>query len=468
MRKTYTILLLLLFTSISGLRGQVILDENFDQGIPSTWTNDFTDSSGWYLHPTLGKNGSPCLISQSIPPTQPSGNGGEITTHRISLLPLKDPVLEFDIAIIKSDTGSPEMHIAATNFDNFGYYVPVTTINEHGDFKTNGIPVTTLHSGGIDSTEILWAHVAQSLTFHSGDDTNVIHFISRLNFRGTVLLDNIAVRGQNIDTHPIPYQQSFDDSSKLPFNWPPFSYDSLSTWALDTLYSAPGSEKNCLFFRGTQEMVKGSFYDIRGPHVHLDPSDHPKMTFNYAVDADSIKPGKLNVLYLKGGRWPWRAVFSYDLDSLHTAQLRGGLFSPTPSEWKTFEIDLPPVVFANETYVRFGLEYISDGGNTTVFIDDINLFDAPPDTTNGLSDEATASHLRLYPNPVQDHLYIHHPYGIRQGQLINSFGQVVLIQEFTYHSPQEALDLSLLAPGTYHLELILDNGERISKTIIKP
>ncbi|MCX6251589.1 MAG: T9SS type A sorting domain-containing protein [Bacteroidetes bacterium] len=128
--------------------------------------------------------------------------------------------------------------------------------------------------------------------------------------------------------------------------------------------------------------------------------------------------------------------------------------SPASSTLKT-----PPAI----TYIAFGdydvtLNVVSDfGSNTIVKPDYIHVWPV------GINDISKAS-ITMYPNPVTDYININSTVNIKEVQVINLIGQVVLSQRFD--TKTVTLNTTGLKSGVYNLKVKLENGIVNKKIVV--
>ena len=92
---------------------------------------------------------------------------------------------------------------------------------------------------------------------------------------------------------------------------------------------------------------------------------------------------------------------------------------------------------------------------------DANMVGVSKDTPNLKSDFI----LRVFPNPVQEILYIESDHNIRDIRLYNSTGLTMINVQPDVSS--KTLNVGQLQRGVYILQVTLDNGKKLTQKVIK-
>lgn len=125
--------------------------------------------------------------------------------------------------------------------------------------------------------------------------------------------------------------------------------------------------------------------------------------------------------------------------------------------WSQIEFDTSGLVVADGYVSRMDIEF-SAGVNLVAA--DVYYFDDITQTTNAVlgTDNILNSSVQVYPNPVNDELYISDLSNIQSISILNVAGQVV--KSYGSESP---MDISALDPGVY----VLQTNNGLKRKIIK-
>lgn len=131
-------------------------------------------------------------------------------------------------------------------------------------------------------------------------------------------------------------------------------------------------------------------------------------------------------------------------------------------EWVQEEISLNQFLGSQTVFIRFVLTSDQLSQFDGIYIDDFQI-----ETISKTIVSPTRNHGnddgRIFPNPVGDIINISGKTIISRYKLFNTFGQVVKTGDVYYNS----LNVSDLAPGSYNIELIGEDGELVRERIIK-
>jgi hypothetical protein len=89
-------------------------------------------------------------------------------------------------------------------------------------------------------------------------------------------------------------------------------------------------------------------------------------------------------------------------------------------------------------------------------------------TTNpsGISEENAAMDIVIFPNPVEEIIFVRTDMNVTQAKVYNSAGQIVLEESLLPDAEHDnTIDVSKLASGNYFVELTLDGNPFVKKFI---
>ena len=76
-----------------------------------------------------------------------------------------------------------------------------------------------------------------------------------------------------------------------------------------------------------------------------------------------------------------------------------------------------------------------------------------------------ASSLHVYPNPVNDNLYLEVDDDIKEVSVYNITGMMVYNEQFTNYNERLTIDLSNFDNGIYFVKIKSDSGEILKKIV---
>jgi len=120
--------------------------------------------------------------------------------------------------------------------------------------------------------------------------------------------------------------------------------------------------------------------------------------------------------------------------------------------------------FYSVSFQKWGI-YIED--NTVTMPEDIaiDIIVAPRDTTNAVTEQTSDLNLTIFPNPVQNKLYLDSKQPIKQVDIIDVTGKQILHLEKEKNIVN--IDVSKLKPGMYFVKVYTKNGQSFQKRFLK-
>ena len=202
----------------------------------------------------------------------------------------------------------------------------------------------------------------------------------------------------------LPIQEGFE-SITFPDNYNYFTSENNSVNDWEITSAAANTGVKSLWYNNYQKGNPGSIVSFESGTIDLsvvDPSDDLIFTFDYAYNKRTSSDDDYLKIYVSvncGETWVLRK-------SIHGSFLNSNVTSSsfTPNsldDWDNVSIgNITSAYFVSNFKYRF--EFESDGGNN-IFIDNINIV---PTSWLSIEEEENLSFIQIYPNPVNDILYV--------------------------------------------------------------
>lgn len=177
-----------------------LIDENFNSGLPDTWTQWTAEEVYWESHDSFGVGGSGCAVSDRAAalfgPTS-----GWLQTPLIDLTTIADPEITFSIALVQNSNEGPAVPNVSLWFDTGGGWNYITNWGPVDATGVDNVITTTSIAGGpLEADDITWVDISVDLSAYSGFSS--IRFSFGGDFpiyaAGWVLVDDVIITGSDV------------------------------------------------------------------------------------------------------------------------------------------------------------------------------------------------------------------------------------------------------------------------------
>ncbi len=256
--------------------------------------------------------------------------------------------------------------------------------------------------------------------------------------------------------YPSPVSLPFVESFESVTTFPPANWQNKGRWDLKTGVSAysvgsksmmfdnyninASNEKDDIFTPYYMISVPGGVLTFDVAYARYGPTYSDTLAVYYSDNCGITK----SLLYKKGG------------STLATAPDNTSVFIPSSTQWRNESIALP--VSTQPMSIIF--QNIGGYGNM-LYIDNINIT-----TPTFLTDKPLAQHIKVYPNPAKNRVYMELPADRGTLMITNMFGQTVY-QENIMQEILKTIDISSFAKGIYHIQYNTSKNRYYQKLVIE-
>jgi PKD repeat protein len=267
---------------------------------------------------------------------------------------------------------------------------------------------------------------------------------------------------------PAPFAEGFESLTSLNGpEWFTVNATNDNTFNVTSTAAYTGSSSvrmvNTAAMDGTVDELLSRTYDL---------TDMASVTisFRYAFARRNNTNDDVLTLYVSnncGELWALRKIMRGST-TLTTAPNTSGNFVPTAEQWNYAEVtNISPSYFSPD--FRFKFQFESDGGNN-LYIDDINL-NGMPVGVEELS--AGANNMLVMPNPATDAAQV--VFGLRSAsrvelEMTDAMGRLVQRTDLGLRpagDQRAAVDLMPLAPGTYAVRRLTNDGTSTVRLVVE-
>lgn len=246
--------------------------------------------------------------------------------------------------------------------------------------------------------------------------------------------------------------------------WTEYSFDEDNRWVLTDVgyYSANHS---VMVDNWENDLL--TVDELYSPPIDISGASQMRMAFRYAFasnDEAASNSTKLQVQVRKNCESNWATRLNVSGSSLETAVPQSQPFEPTDAlQWNWEDINIPSSYFSEDFRFRF---VFTSGGHNRLFIDDVNV-----DIAAGVNEEDGEMALSLYPNPVNDRLYV--SFELKEPQqtdfeVIDAIGRTVIVRSSfpgNLGRNTRQIDTSALGSGVYFLQVGTESSVNIKRFI---
>jgi len=448
-----------------------------DDGVSDTPLQD-QSNGGCPSHPSLSCSSADMFMNYMDYVNDNCMNSfttGQKTRMRAAIAAARPGLLTAQACVIANDDAG----VSAINYPSGTIcsptFIPEITIKNHGASSLisvvinyqidSGITMTQNWTGNLNTTESTLVQLPQQTISGGG------HTIRVWTTLPNGVIDGDPVNDQNITSFTVlasgltlPFFEGFERTG-FPFaGWSATNADNDVTWARTTTASKTGLAS--MFMDNWDYSASGEKDWITLPTLDMRNSTAVTMTFelSYALFSTSGYSDTLRVWASDDCGQTWTELYEKAGNPLTTvAAVRTVEFVPVAGEWRQETIDLSAYAGASSVQVRF--EHVSNYENN-LYLDDINI----TPTLSVLSLENKGA-LNVYPNPTTGQLNVDVQLA-RQDALVitvyNALGQEVSrVQEVNVLGGNYKLDLSKLAKGIYHVQVVGGGEAMLQKVVLR-
>lgn len=227
---------------------------------------------------------------------------------------------------------------------------------------------------------------------------------------------------------------------------------------------------------GSTKSFKFDFYNIQEGYAELlydkidvSAMNQPELSFDHAYapyNASFFDRMQVNVSTDCGASWT--TLFDQEGTVLATTAAVTSAFTPTTAQWRNTILDLS--AYASETELVVAFKGLSGYGNN-LFVDNINVYDANPQS-NVEDIAAINGTVNVFPNPARTTMNIQFELNEMTDMNIvvyNALGQAVrTVANGSFNGLNNlTMDVSDLAAGVYHLNMISNNGVMTQRFVVE-
>lgn len=262
----------------------------------------------------------------------------------------------------------------------------------------------------------------------------------------------------------LPFTEGFEGTTFPSTGWSATNPDNDVTWARTTTASKTGLAS--MFMDNWDYSANGEKDWVTLPSLDMSNSATVTMSFelSYALFSASGFSDTLRVWASDDCGQTWAQVYEKAGNSLTTVSALSTIeFVPTAGDWRQEIIDLS--AYGNSSDVKVRFEHVCDYENN-LYVDDINITSTP--ALNVVSLEKKGA-LNVYPNPTTGQLNVDVQLATQDAIVItvyNALGQEVSqVQDAKVFGGNYKLDLSKLAKGIYHVQVV-GGGETMTQKVV--
>ncbi len=451
-----TLLITLLFCLFTFVQAQ-ILNESFDSGIPTNWTQG-NGAITWTANNTLGASNTGCAMADF---SNGSGSGTNwLQTHFVDLSTVSNPEIRFSVALIRNNFLPPDISLWYDNGNGW------QQLSSWGGMSAVNNITQTFSSSPLDENNVTWVDVSYDLAALATNTNIRFSFGADFTNGGWVLVDDVSIVTRQPPTiYTLPYTQDFESTTFIPTDWEAFGATN-AVWQRTRSASGFGNSTACMNFNNfSNPATNGNLYGLRCVPINLSGTTNPTLEFDVAYAMRTgTNSDRLGIWYSFNGVTNWNNLQNYDSANLSTAPAQSTYFIPTETQWRTIRLDLSQ--FNTASYIRFAFENNSSNGNV-VYVDNVRFFD---DNTTGLSNLNKNNKLaKIYPNPSSGKYFIlseNTPIG--KVSVYNTVGQPVRnVSVFSTSANALELNMENQASGVYYIFIETNNNVEAHKISLK-
>lgn len=453
------LLLLSILFSIQEISYGQILNETFNTGLPSNWTQG-TGNVTWMANAGLGVSSSGCAMADF---SSSNGQGGNwYQTPFMNLSSVNNPDINFSVALVGNNTVAPNVSLW---YDIGSGWQQLSSWG--GAAAANSATQTFDTNPPLSASNVTWVPVTYDLAAVASNTNIRFSFGSDFSNGGWVLLDNVSIQaGQASNVYNLPYTQDFEGGTFIPTDWEAFGGTN-SSWQRSTTVGGFGTSSACMFFDNfSNPATNGNFYGLRCVPLTLAGSVKPTLEFDVAyAQRTGSNSDRLGIWYSLNGTSGWTNLQNYDNAALVSAPSTASSFTPTATQWKKITLDLSQ--FNTASYIRFAFENNSSFGNM-VYVDNVHFFDDNSSTpTNDI--DKVGSQMKIYPNPSKGS-FILQPLkagSIKEVTLYTMLGERLTNAQLSFVSGLYTIDLSNSPSGIYFVAIQTNKGAVHTARLVK-
>jgi len=225
-------------------------------------------------------------------------------------------------------------------------------------------------------------------------------------------------------------------------------------------------------YAGSQSSLRVNFYGwnpavmrptgdlVIGDKIAVGPSY--KMTFDYSFTTYQGSADRMEVQISTDCGASFTTLWDKAGSELATApEVNGAPFVPTPSQWRSEEIDLS-IYEGQEVIIRY---FFTSGWSDMLYLDNVNVAGL-----SDINDLTVDESITVFPNPASEQLRVNLTLNESETvnyTLINSLGQVAVQNSLgTAKTYNESIDVSSLESGTYLLNLQIGDRQVVQRVQI--
>ena len=263
------------------------------------------------------------------------------------------------------------------------------------------------------------------------------------------------------------YWDFLDDQANFENNYRVFNDDnSMNKWEFSA-WTGYGDFGSCLRMRNYNNTPTEADFFVT-PSYNISAVSQPALLFRVSGAERGGEPSDQLRVYTSnncGQTWILRKTWTGN--DLITAGYFSNEFVPsTTNQWSEFALGLTGV--ASQSNVRFRFEFIAgDEGSNNFYIDDIRVGEAL-----AITDFATATSLKLIPNPANEQLQLNFnllassQVNIRVLDMLGKQVAESVSQQFTAGNQQYSMSLNGLSAGMYMIEMNIE-GKKVFQKLLK-
>lgn len=435
---------------------QVILADDFSNGIPSSWTLNSAGGATWIHSNSLGLYGSGCIL---IDQSQVAGaTKGVIETTSVDLTTVTHPTFSFKVAAIRSNFVAPVLNIYYSA--NGGAW---QKLSSWGEYQTDNIINTSGPCNPSASTTCAtWVTVTYDLDAVANSNNIRFALEGDLINGGWLIVDDLKIAERA--KYTMPYSHGFEVPYFLPEDWQQRSSSSTAfvQWQHDKTVGSFNTTSSAKFDNWNSNV--DSTFTLDMVWLDLTGVTKPTLRFDYAYAKRTGKPSDKLSIWYKIGNGTEKMLVEYKENDLITTFDRSTQFVPNNREWLTKYVDLSQFVGVND--IRFSIRNTSQNGNV-VYVDNVQIYD---DTATSIPETKYSSSLQAYPNPANDLVNISiDPNTVNKVMVYDVKGSSMSGISYTLTGDQITISLSNLSDGVYYIHVYTNDGKmnRVSVSVIR-